>query len=228
MVFADRGETKRPWNPRPTPESVKREDKKIIDRAKKAVVEKQKQYGRQKEKKKKGGGPGRYSGNPVGEKHFELPDTSDVVVLKPVPVPVPVPEPPMSIAIFTQVPPVIAQPTAYLGDASDTAGVKVPWTIFPDPYLQVGTVLGALMMFIGKQLAISIGMIGVTALASRLNIDKPSTRAGFETALRFHTGEGAGRGQYLRPRPEGGDFAVDDADPHEDPHDWWEFWQWSF
>lgn len=147
-----------------------------------------------------------------------------LVVQKVIP---PIVEPPRSQAIASIIPTVVEHPTATLvGGFNSGEGVGVPWSINPSimglPFVKEA--IGTLLVMIGSQV--------VAAMASRIAGTSVSgvayTVGRADVRLRVNTGKGAGRGRYVRPRGEGGELPDDDADPYEQPSDWWEFWKWSF
>ncbi len=136
-------------------------------------------------------------------------------------------EPPRTQAIASIIPTVVEFPTAKLvGNYNSGTSTGIPWSANPSamglPFVKEA--IGTLMVMIGTQM--------VAAMASRIAGTSISgveyTTGRQDVRLRVNTGKGPGRGRYIRPRGEGGEFSDDDADPYEQPSDWWEFWKWSF
>ncbi len=138
----------------------------------------------------------------------------------------PVQFPPRSQTLYAIVPDEVEFPTITLPlpELSDTR--PAPWSIGPlgmsIPFLN--DVVGTLMVMVGSKM--------VAALATKMTGSSVSgleyTVGGNNIRMRLHTGRGHGRGGYVRPRGEGGELPDDDADPYDQPSEWWEFWKWSF
>ncbi len=134
---------------------------------------------------------------------------------------------PRSETIYNLIPTPVEYPTAKLVGSVDVGPAReIPWTTNPVavglPF--IGTILGTLVMMIGNQvvaaLASKIGNVDMSGV--QYTVSSPGVR------IRLHTGKGAGRGRYVRPRGEGGELSDDDADPYDQPSEWYEFWKWAF
>ncbi len=151
------------------------------------------------------------------------------MVLTTVPVVPPVVLPPENIAIYGIVPKATEYPTARLVGTDQSAQPSLPWSVVPE-----GFVLPALVPVIGT-IAISLGKSLILAIATK-ELSKALGGAGglgftlrdSRYNVRVHTGRGEGRGAYQSLRGEGGGKADDDADPYDQPSEWYEFWKWSF
>lgn len=134
---------------------------------------------------------------------------------------------PRSQALYELVPTATEFPTAKLvGAVNPVLGTGIPWSSNP---MAMGVpffndVIGTIMVMIGTRM--------VAAMAAKVSGSDISgveyTVGQANVRLRHHTGRGAGRGAYVRPRAEGGASPDDDADPYEQPSEWWEFWKWTF
>lgn len=151
-------------------------------------------------------------------------------VLKPAkPVVVYIEPPPVHLASYQVTPVATAQPTIAIVNTQ-------PWGIMPrsNRTLPALAGLGAILILVGTEVIVSIAVQGVQSLVDSLLYTISGNR---NVKVRFHTGKGFGRGQYLRIRapgehnePPGGAVPNEqNTDPAEDHNSrWYEFWDWSF
>lgn len=172
-----------------------------------------------KRKRKYGRVTGRYTGP------GEMVRTAPIMVMQPVEVVQKLPPSPEELFATTIIPFELRNPTAELV-GQEGGGSGRPWTTAPQ--LLAPAVIGALLVTQGKQLLLAIAVSGVGELGAMYM--RQITKAGLKrgTQVRFRTGKGEGRGRYVRPRPEGGEMAGNDADPYDNPDDfsWFQPWTW--
>ncbi len=147
--------------------------------------------------------------------------------LAPVEVIPPVTVMPRSAAIYNIVPKSTEYPTSRYEMDESAVGGGQPWSVnpFPAGLPFVTDIVGTLVVMMGTQI--------VAQVASRITNTMMRGNVGFSVAdptvrIRVHTGRGPGEGSYQRTRGEGGELPDDDADPYDQPSEWWEFWKWSF
>lgn len=150
-------------------------------------------------------------------------------VLKPVFIPPPAQEMVREMAVYTDVPIELEYPTLQIQKMSTAAiissvsPIQQPgWEVMPVAFPFMGTVLGAIVIQSAKTVLASIAVSEVENWAGRQSYNV----MGRNISVRVHTGRGAGRGNYMRLRGKGGEISDDDADPYDQPSEWWEFWKW--
>lgn len=132
-------------------------------------------------------------------------------------------EPPRTQAIASVIPTAVEFPTAKMVGTDGMA--SLPWSTIPS---------GMALPFVTQAIGMMIVLIGnrvVASLAGRFDTDVSGltyTVGRSDIRLRVRTGKGEGAGRYVRPRGAGGASVDDDADPYEQPSEWYEFWKWSF
>lgn len=136
-------------------------------------------------------------------------------------------ETPRTQAVASIIPSVVEHPTATLtGGMQIGTSNGIPWSANPGamgiPFVQEA--IGTLIVMIGSRVVASMAaqIAGTTVSGLAYTVGRADVR------LRVNTGRGHGRGAYTRPRGEGGAMPDDDADPYEQPSEWWEFWKWTF
>lgn len=151
----------------------------------------------------------------------------ETMILRPVLVPPPaIVDVPTALSSYSLIPKSVAIPTATMVDAL-IPGRNVPygWTTAPaSSLIVIAPVIGAMMVMIGKRVAVSMAMIGLEYAGQQLISQYGPGSNGVN--VRFHTGKGHGRGAYQRLRPEGGEIPQDDADPYDPLSEWDKFWNW--
>ncbi len=141
-------------------------------------------------------------------RHYLQTPTVPTVVMKPVVVP----ELPLVDLIpdtflpVTIIPEAVAEPTAAWGSGG------IPFTYAPMSAVLVSAAVGAMVLTVGRRLLLTMAMTGLEFGLQQVMLYQKGYPG---LNVRFHTGKGAGRGRYVRPRPEGGGFPDDDADPHQ-------------
>lgn len=165
----------------------------------------------------------------VRRKRGQAREATPVRVMKTVVAVPPVVLPPRSQGLYNLVPKATEYPTAKMvGNTNPVAGTGIPWSINP---MAVGIpfvkeIIGTLFMMIATdvvaQFASKISGSDMMGLSYNVKAGRSMVR------VRVDTGRGPGRGRYVRPRAEGGEQPDDDADPYEQPSEWWEFWKWGF
>lgn len=163
------------------------------------------------------------AGARVGRRDYEYTEKRVITTVKVVPAIV---EKPRTQAVASVIPTATEHPTVSLvGMAEAGTGGKIPWSVNPNamglPF--INDVIGTLLVVAGTKV--------LAAMASKISgaqLQSANFTVGSRIQLKVDTGRGAGRGRYTRPRAEGGELPDDDADPYEQPSEWWEFWKWSF
>lgn len=125
------------------------------------------------------------------------------------------------LTVYTQIPKSIEMPTAGFTNVAFEQQ-QTGWEISPMAFPAIGSVVGAIMVMSAKNVLASIVVSEVENWRGRQSYNV----MGRDISVRVHTGRGAGRGRYMRIRGEGGELADDDADPYDQPSEWWEFWKW--
>lgn len=162
--------------------------------------------------------------------YFDDVSTDPVVVLEPKTIVIPTPPLPEELFPVTIIPIEIEAPTAKVVGIADDGwnGRGMPWTTGPRSMLLIAPVMGALLIAQGKKVLIAVALTGIEYYGSQLlnQVTQEGKQRGIHAIWR--TGKGEGRGRYVRPRPEGGEFAGQDADPYDNPKDfsWLEPWTW--
>lgn len=133
---------------------------------------------------------------------------------------------PRTQAIASIIPTATEHPTvALVGLTAAGTGGKIPWSTNPNamglPF--INDVIGTLLVMGGTRV-----LAALAAKISGTQLQSANFTVGSGVHFKVDTGRGAGRGRYTRPRAEGGELPDDDADPYEQPSEWWEFWKWTF
>ncbi len=147
--------------------------------------------------------------------------------------------PPEIAASYTVIPTVVAHPTATLVGGQGGMGSGQPFDIMPRniTVLPGLAAVGAILILVGTEVIVSIAVQSAGSLVDSLLYSIGGGPRARNAKVRFHTGKGFGRGQYLRIRspgannpPPGGAIPNEqNTDPSEDSNSkWYNPWDWSF
>lgn len=107
----------------------------------------------------------------------------------------------------------------------------VPGVFSPAPFsiAGIGTVVGTLLVHVGKRLAVEIAMEILSGPFNQNQMERIGHKAHGGASMRIRTNAGEGRGRHMNLRGRDGATPGDQNDAYDEPDDntWYQPWTWA-